>query len=81
MTIKLIPVSEEQILLERARSLEYAIDQAKRRVADLSKERWDIVEHCLRNGITKASDLRLVRRKGVACESPDAYRVERIDQE
>ena len=81
MTIKLIPVSEEQILLERARSLEYAIDQAKRRVADLSKERWDIIEHCLSNGITKASDLRLVRKKGVTCESPDAYRVERIAQE
>jgi len=81
MTIKLIPVSEEQILLERARSIEYAIDQAKRRVADLSKEHWDIIEHCLRNGITKASDRQLVRRRGVACESPDAYRVERIDQE
>lgn len=81
MTIKLIPVSEEQILLERARSLEWAIDQANRKVADLSKEHWDIIEHCLRNGITTASDLRLVRKQGVACESPDAYRVERIGRE
>ena len=81
MTIELIPVSEEQILLERARSLEWAIDQANRKVADLSKERWEIIEHCLRNEITAASDLRLVRKKGVECESPDAYRVERIERE
>lgn len=81
MSIELIPVSEEYVLLERAKGLEWEIDRHYRNLAILEKERREIIEHCLRMGIMEANEYRLVRRQGVVGDGPDSYRVERIERE
>jgi hypothetical protein len=81
MTIKLIQLSEERMLLQRVGSIDWEIDRLHRGLAALEKERGEIIDHCLRMGITEVDELRLVRRQGIAGEGPDAYRIERIEQE
>lgn len=81
MTLELIPVSEERLLLERMRGLEWSIDRLHRDLAACEKERSDILDHCLRNEIFEAEGFRLVKRQGVPGESQDAWRVERVAAE
>ena len=81
MTLKLIPISEERFLLERMKGLEWSIDRLHRDLAACKKERQEILDHCLRTGITGAEGFRLVKRQGVPAESPDSWRVERVAEE
>ncbi len=60
MPLKLIPVSEERLLLERGRALEWEIDRASRQIARMEKERAEIIDHCVRNGIVRVGELALV---------------------
>lgn len=60
MPLKLIPVSEERLLLERGRALEWEIDRARRQIARMEKERAEIIDHCIRNGIFHVGELALV---------------------
>ncbi len=81
MTLNLIPVSEERFLLERMKGLEWSIDRLHRDLAACEKERQEILDHCLRTGITEAEGFQLVKRQGVPRESPDSWRVERVAEE
>lgn len=81
MTLKLIPISEERFLLERMKGLEWSIDRLHRDLAACEKERQEILDHCLRAGITEVEGFRLVKRQGVPGESPDSWRVERVAEE
>ena len=60
MSLKLIPVSEEHLLLERGCGLEWELDRARREIARIEKERADIIDHCVRNGIFRVSEFALV---------------------
>jgi|GEM_PF-4728681 len=81
MTTKFIPVPERRLLLDRAWRLEWEIDRLNGYLSALEKEHHEIIEHCLRKGLTAAAGFRLVRRQGVACDGPEAYRVECIGRE
>lgn len=81
MTLELIPVSDERLLLERMRGLEWSIDRLHRDLAACEKERTEILDHCLRNEIFEAEGFRLVKRQGVPGRGQDAWRVERVSAE
>ena len=78
MTLELIPVSDERLLLERMRGLEWSIDRLHRDLAACEKERSEILDHCLRHEIFEAEGFRLVKRQGVPGEGQDSWRVERV---
>ncbi len=81
MTLELIPVTDERLLLERMRGLEWSIDRLQRDLAACEKERTEILDHCIRNEIFEAEGFRLVKRQGVPGEREDAWRVERVSAE
>ena len=81
MTLELIPVSDERLLLERMRGLEWSIDRLHRDLAACEKERNEILDHCLRNEIFEAEGFRLMKRQGVPGEGRDSWRVERVAEE
>lgn len=78
--MKLIPVSEERLLLERGYSLEWAIDRERRKIAQREKERLEIIEHCVRNGIFKADEYALVSRPTSNEVGQDYYFVRRTEE-
>ncbi|MBP1929151.1 hypothetical protein J2741_001698 [Methanolinea mesophila] len=79
--MKLIPVSDEQLLLERGVGLEWELDRARRDIARLEKERTEIIEHCIRHGIFEADEYALISRCSPDGNTREHYFIRREERQ